>query len=70
MLKTIGFVIRVPIPYSWIEKQNITTKITKNTKKYFKNSFLNFVSLVVYITAFRIAVKIQNGALTNISKRN
>jgi hypothetical protein len=49
-------------------KQNITTKITKNTKKCFIKSFLNFVAFVVYIIEFRIASKIKNGILL-ISKR-
>jgi len=69
LLKKTGFAIRVPIPYSWVEKQNITTKITKNTKKNFIKSFLNFVPFVVYITAFRIAPKITYGIPVNISKR-
>ena len=63
-----GFAIRVPILKGWNQKQNITTKITKNTKKYFIKSFLNFVSFVVYITAFRIAAKITYGIPVNISK--
>ncbi len=64
-----GFAIRMPILNGWNQKQNITTKITKNTKKYFIKSFLNFVSFVVYITAFRIAAKITYGIPVNISKR-
>ena len=64
-----GFAIRMPILNGWNQKQNITTKITKNTKKYFIKSFLNFVSFVVYINAFRIAAKITYGIPVNISKR-
>jgi hypothetical protein len=64
-----GFAIRGPILKEWNQKQNITTMITKNTKKYFIKSFLNFVAFVVYITAFRIAVKIRYGIPVDICKR-
>ena len=64
-----GFAIRVPNLEQLDPIQNITTKITKNTKKYYIKSFLNFLPFVVYITAFRIAAKIRNGILVNISKR-
>jgi hypothetical protein len=63
-----GFAIRMPILNNWNPKQNITTKITKNTKKYFIKSFLNFVAFVVYITQFKKASKITNGVLV-ISNR-
>jgi len=63
-----GFAIRMPNLKNWNPKQNITTKITKNTKKYFIKSFLNFVAFVVYISQFRIASKIMNGILI-ISKQ-
>ena len=64
-----GFAIRMPILKVWNQEQNITTKITKNTKMYFIKSLLNFVSFVVYITTFRIAAKITYGIPVNISKR-
>jgi hypothetical protein len=69
LLKTVGFAIRVPILSSYNQKQIITTKITKNTKKYSIKSFLNFVPFVVYITAFRITAKNTNEIRVNISRR-
>ena len=63
-----GFAIRMPNLKNCNPKQNITTKLTKNTKKYFIKSFLNFVAFVVYMDTFRIASKIMNGILI-ISKR-
>jgi hypothetical protein len=70
LLKTMGFVIRGPILNGWNQKQNITTKITKNTKKNLIKSFLNFVPFVVYITGFRVAARITYGIPVNISKRS
>jgi len=68
LLKTMGFAIRVPILKGWNQKQNSATKITKITKKNFIKSFLNFVSFVVYITAFMNAAKITYRIPVNISK--